>query len=209
MHHAITVLVLLATAGLGIHSSLQIERTTQPAHTDVEPVTAIAVTDTANPLLETWDTPFGVPPFDRIGDEDYLPAFRVAMEEHRAEIAAIVGTPVEPSFANTIEAFERSGAALGRVANVFFAVEGAHGNDALREVARTVAPELAAHRDDVMLNRALYLRVKAVFDARDELDLTPEQDRLLEETHKAFVRRGVGLETEPQNRLRAINAELV
>jgi peptidyl-dipeptidase Dcp len=208
MHHAITVLVLLATAGLGIHSSLQIERTTQPAHTDVEPVTAIAVTDTANPLLETWDTPFGVPPFDRIGDEDYLPAFRVAMEEHRAEIAAIVGTPVEPSFANTIEAFERSGAALGRVANVFFAVEGAHGNDALREVARTVAPELAAHRDDVMLNRALYLRVKAVFDARDELDLPPEQDRLLEETHKAFVRRGVGLETEPQNRLRAINAEL-
>jgi len=169
------------------------------------------VTDTivqANPLLEEWDAPFGAPPFDRIEDEHYLPAFRAAMAEHKTEIQAIIDEPGAATFDNTIVALERSGKALGRVANVFFAVEGAHSNDALREIARTVAPELAAHRDDIALNGALYERVKAVYVRRDHLDLDAEQLRLLEETHKSFVRSGVNLSPDAQARVREINGKL-
>jgi peptidyl-dipeptidase Dcp len=162
----------------------------------------------SGPLLGEWDTPFGVPPFDQIENEHYLPAFRAAMAEHQAEVQAIVDDPEPATFANTIEALERSGKALTRVSNVFFAVEGAHSNDALRDVARTIAPELAAHSDNITLNRPLYDRVKAVYDQREQLDLTPEQDKLLEETHKAFVRSGINLDETDQARLREINAEL-
>jgi len=168
----------------------------------------LAACSQQNPLLEEWDTPFGVPPFDKIENEDYLPAFRTAMAEHATEIDAIVRDTAFPTFANTIEALERSGEALTRVSNVFFAVESANSNDAMREVARTVAPELAAHSDDIALNRDLYARVKAVYDQRDDLDLSPEQQRLLEETHKTFVRSGVNLDDDGQARLREINGEL-
>ncbi len=163
---------------------------------------------TGNPLLEEWDTPFGVPPFAGIEDAHYLPAFRAGMEEHKAEIEAIVSDPAPPTFANTIEALERSGRALSRVSRVFYALDAAHSNDAIREVARTVAPELATHSDDIRLNADLFERVKSVYDRREGLGLDPEQIRLLEETHKDFVRSGVGLEGEAQQRLRAINAEL-
>ncbi len=161
-----------------------------------------------NPLLEEWDTSFGVPPFDQIEDAHYLPAFRTAMAEHKAEIDAIVNNPELPDFGNTIEALERSGKVLTRVNNVFFAVESAHSNDSIRETARTVAPELSAHNDDITLNRGLYERVRAIYEQRDELDLNPEEEKLLEETHKAFVRSGVNLDDEAQARLRAINGEL-
>jgi peptidyl-dipeptidase Dcp len=171
-------------------------------------VTAAGCSPGENPLLAEWDTPFGVPPYDRIEDDHYLPAFRAAMVEHEAEVDSIVNNVAEPTFANTIEALERSGKALTRASNVFFPVEGAHGNDALRDVARTVAPELAAHGDNVRLNRALYERVKAVYDQREELDLDPEEMRLLEETHKSFVRSGVNLDDQAQGRLREINGEL-
>jgi len=161
-----------------------------------------------NPLLEEWDTPFGVPPFDEIRDRHYLPALRTAMAEHKAEIEAIVNDPEPATFENTILALERSGALLTRVSSVFNAVESAHSNDAIREVARIVAPERAAHSDDITLNLDLFERVKAVYDRREELDLDPEQLKLLEETHKDFVRSGINLPEESRARLREINAEL-
>ncbi len=161
-----------------------------------------------NPLLSDWHTPFGVPPFGEIEDADYLPAFRSAIVEHDVEIAAIIDNPDPPSLANTIEALERSGKGLSRVSRVFFAVNAAHSNDAIRDVARTVAPELSAHRDDITLNRDLYERVKAVYDEREQLDLDPEQLRLLEETHKTYVRSGINLDDESRARLREINSEL-
>ncbi len=161
-----------------------------------------------NPLLEEWDTPFGVPPFDQIKDRHYLPALRTAMVEHKVEIDAIVNDPEPASFENTILALERSGKLLTRVSSVFNAVESAHSNDAIREVARVVAPERAAHRDDITLNLNLFERVKAVYDQREQLDLGPEQLKLLEETHKDFVRSGVNLPEESRARLREINAEL-
>ncbi len=161
-----------------------------------------------NPLLEQWDTPYGVPPFDQIEDEHYMPALRTGMAEQQAEIAAIVENPDPPTFANTIEELERSGATLNRVSNVFFAVNGAHSNDTTRGVAKEIAPELSAHGDDIALNKPLFDRVEAVYQQRDDLDLTPEQQRLLEETYKQFVRAGANLDQDAQARLREINGEL-
>lgn len=161
-----------------------------------------------NPLLEEWETPFGVPPFDRIRNEHYLPAFRAAMAEHTAEIQAIVDQDAPPTFENTIEALERAGQTYSRVARVFGAVNGAHTNDTLQDVARTLAPERAAHYDDIVLNAALYDRVEGVWSRRGSLELTAEQEMLLEETHKQFVRAGAALPESKKARVRAINSEL-
>ena len=164
--------------------------------------------NTENPLLAEWDTPFGVPPFDQIENEDYLPAFQAAMASHTGEIDAIVSSDEPPTFENTIEAMESAGADLSRVSRVFYAVEGAHSNDTLREVSRTIAPQLAGHRDDIRFNPDLWKRVETVWDGRADLGLDPEQAKLLEETHKGFVRSGAALDEQAKARLREINAEL-
>ena len=161
-----------------------------------------------NPLLAEWHTEFGVPPFDLIRNEHYLPALREAMALHQEEVAAIVASAEGPTFENTIEALERAGALYTRAGRVFGAVAGAHTNDTLRDVERVMAPEQAAHADDIYLNPELYARVKAVYDQRADLGMDPEQLRLLEETHKAFVRRGAALAEGPKDRLREINREL-
>ncbi|HHL52990.1 MAG TPA: M3 family peptidase [Flammeovirgaceae bacterium] len=163
---------------------------------------------TDNPLLSEWNTPFGVPPFDKIRNADYQPAFEAAMAMHKKEIEEIVNNPEPPTFANTIEALERSGKMLGRVSRVFFAVHGAHTNDSLRAVAKEIAPKLSAHEDDITLNADLFKRVDAVYQQKDTLNLTAEQNRLLEETYKSFVRSGINLPADKQQRLREINAEL-
>jgi peptidyl-dipeptidase Dcp len=161
-----------------------------------------------NPLLAVWQTEFGVPPFDLIENDHYLPAFEEAMEMHNAEIETIVGNPDAPTFENTIVAREQAGALYNRVGRVFGAVNGAHTNDTLQEVARTLAPVRAAHGDAIILNPDLWERVRTVFEQREELGLTPEQDKLLEETHKSFVRSGAALEEEAKARIMEINAEM-
>ena len=161
-----------------------------------------------NPLLGEWDTPFGTPPFDRIRSEDYLPALRVGMQEHDAEIAAIVRDESAPTFENTIEAYERSGQTLADVASVFFAVNGANSDDVTAETASIFAPENSAHNDDILLNAKLFKRIDTVFAARESLDLSDEQMRLLKETHRQFLQSGVNLDQAGQQRLREINAEL-
>jgi len=161
-----------------------------------------------NPLLSTWNTPFGVPPFDKIKNKHYKPAFVAAMAENKAEIEAIVNNPEAPTFANTIEDLERSGKALSRVSRIFFAVDGANTNDTLKEVSKEMAPKLSAHEDDITLNADLFKRVDAVYQQKDNLQLNPEQQKLLEETYKMFVRSGINLDDSSQARLRAINGEL-
>ena len=161
-----------------------------------------------NPLLSTWDTPFGVPPFNQIRDEHYLPAMRAGMAAQKEEIQAINTSAAAPDFANTIEALERSGSLLRQASNVFFAVNAAHSNETTRAIATEVAPELAAHADDILLDRDLFARVAAVHNARENLPLNPEQRQLLDETYKAFVRSGAGLEPDAQTQLREFNAEL-
>ena len=164
--------------------------------------------DAANVLLDEWDTPFGVPPFDHIESEHYLPAFRASMQAHNAEIDAIIGNPDAATFENTIEALELSGAKLSRVSRIFFAVEGANSDDVTKETAKTIAPELSAHGDNISLNKDLFERVLTVYEQRDSLDLSAEQAHLLNETHKQFVRSGANLEDAAQDRLREINSEL-
>lgn len=190
------VLILLGIVALG---SCAGERGT-PA--------ASVISGNDNPLLAEWHTEFGVPPFDLISNEHYLPAFREAMTRHKAEIAAIADQPDAPTFANTVEALERAGALYTRVSSVFNAVNGANTNDTLQEVDRILAPEQAAHADEISLNAALYQRVKAVYDQRADLGLTPEQLKLLEETHKDFVRAGAALDDAGKARMKEINAEL-
>jgi peptidyl-dipeptidase Dcp len=184
---------------------------TPPAETEeavIDTATESAVEIASNPLLEDWDTPFGVPPFDKISSEDYLPALRAGMQAHDAEIDAIVTNSDAPSFENTIEALERSGDSLGRVRRVFNALDSAHSDDVIKETGKIVAPELAAHSDNIRLNKELFDRVLVVYEQRDSFDLSAEQQHLLEETHKNFVRAGANLDDDSQDRLREINAEL-
>ncbi len=165
------------------------------------------VSDT-NPLLTEWTTPFGVPPFDEIRDEHYMEALRAGMAEQKAEMEAITANSEPASFENTIEALERSGRTLDRSSRVFFAINAAHSNEITRDVATEIAPELSAHSDDITLDDALFRRVRAVYEQRESLDLNPEQLRLLEETHKQFVRAGANLDDDAKARLRDINSEL-
>ncbi|HXI02562.1 MAG TPA: M3 family metallopeptidase, partial [Candidatus Saccharimonadales bacterium] len=156
----------------------------------------------------TWGTPFGVIPLDRIHDGDYLPAFEEGMRRQKEEIAAIDSNPEPPTFDNTIVAFERTGSLLSLAGRAFFPRNSANTDDAMQAVAREVAPKLAAHRDDISFDKALFDRVHAVYEKRDSLGLTPEQMKLLTETHKRFVRSGVNLPEASQERIRKINGEL-
>jgi peptidyl-dipeptidase Dcp len=171
---------------------------------DSAPMTAAA----DNPLLVEWSTPFGVPPFDRIKPEHFIPAYTQAMAKHDQEVAAIASSDQAPTFGNTIEALEGSGVLLARVAAVFSNLSSAETNPELQAIGKEVAPKMAAHRDDIRLDPALFQRVKAVWDARAKLALPPDQAKLLEDTWKDFVRGGARLDGAGKERLRAINGEL-
>ncbi|HZH10766.1 MAG TPA: M3 family metallopeptidase [Microvirga sp.] len=161
-----------------------------------------------NPLLATWNTPFGLPPFESITPDHYRPAFDTALAQQQAEIAAIAECAEEPSFANTIEALERSGASLKRVGGVFFNLAGSHTNDAIQAVEREMAPVLAKHRNSIFMNEALYRRVAALYDSRESLGLTAEQARVLDRYHTIFVRAGARLAPDEKKRLAAITERL-
>ncbi len=175
--------------------------------TAAPPPPPVGIAGHENPLMAIWETEFGVPPFDLTQNDHYLPAFREAMAAHKAEIETIVTDPDPPTFENTIVALEKAGALYSRVGRAFGAVHGAHTNDTLQDVARTLAPERAAHGDAIILNPDLWERVRAVFEQREDLGLTPEQDKLLEETHKRFVRSGAALDEASKARIMEINAE--
>jgi peptidyl-dipeptidase Dcp len=161
-----------------------------------------------NPLLGEWKTPFEAPPFDEIEIDHYRPAFERAMQEQLDEVAAIAGSAEAPTFANTVVALDRSGQLLERIQSVFSSLNSAHTNDEMQALAQEINPQLAAHRDDILLNEPLFARIKAVWDARDGLDLDTEQDKLLEEIYVRFVRGGANLGPEDKARLREINEEI-
>jgi peptidyl-dipeptidase Dcp len=165
-------------------------------------------TDTPNPLLETWTTPHETPPFGAIRPEHFRPAFDRAMAEHIAQIEAIAASPEAPTFANTIVALERSGRALTQVSDVFHALTGAHTNDALMAIEREMSPLLAAHRNRIHLNDGLYARIKALWDQRASLGLSPEEARVLERYDTIFRRAGAGLPVGAKSRVAAIEERL-
>jgi len=161
-----------------------------------------------NLLLEAWDTPFGLAPFDRIADADFAPALEEALAAHRAEIAAIAENPESPTFANTVEALEAAGRPLDQVLGVFFTVASADSNDTRQALQRDFSPKLAAHFSEISANKALFARVATLWEQRDSLPLTEEQARVLMLTHRGFVRAGAALEGEAEARMKAIKAQL-
>jgi peptidyl-dipeptidase Dcp len=158
-----------------------------------------------NPFLEASPLLYQAPPFDRIHDADYEPAFTEGMARNLAEIRAIADQADPPTFDNTIVAMEKSGALLTRVAKVFFAMSGANTNDALQKIEQAVAPKLAAHHDAIYLDPKLYARIKALYEHRDGLDA--ESKYLTERYHRDFVRAGAELSDADKARLRALNEQ--
>lgn len=161
----------------------------------------------ANPLLSASTLPFQAPPFDKIKDADYLPAFEEGMKQHLAEIRKIADNAEPATFANTIEAMERSGQTLSRVQRIFFGLVQADTNDERQKIQEAVAPKLAEHQDEISLDPKLFARIKAIYDQRDTLNLEPEQKRLVERDYEEFVRSGAQLSDADKATLRKLNVE--
>jgi peptidyl-dipeptidase Dcp len=161
-----------------------------------------------NPFFSEWNTPFGTPPFDKIEQAHYEPAIMEGMKVHDEEIQAIASNEDAPTFANTIEAMDRSGALLTKVSSVFGAMNGTMTNDEMQAIAKRIAPLRSKHRDGINLNAELFARVDAVYQQRADLGLDVEQAKLLEETWKGFVRGGANLSEADKEKLKALNEEL-
>ena len=169
---------------------------------------APAATAADNPLLTESTLPFHYPPFDRIKDSDYEPAFEQGMAEHLKEVAAIADNPAPATFDNTVVALERAGQTLGRVERIFSNLAGANTNPALQKVETNISPKLAAHEDEIFLNPKLFARVHSLYEQRDKLGLDPESKYLLERYDKDFVRAGAKLSDADKTKLKAMNGEL-
>src|SRR3954466_8263458 len=162
----------------------------------------------ANPLLKPWQTPFETPPFTELEPEHFLPAFEQAFADHAAEIQAITHDPTLPDFANTITALERSGKLLSKVAAVFYDLVSANSNPAILEIDKEVSLRMARHWNPIMMNAVLFGRIALLYDNRKNLDLTSEEQRLLERTYTRFRRAGAGLSDDDKVRMAEINEKL-
>ena len=161
-----------------------------------------------NPLLSHWTGPFGLPPFDAIGDDDFAPAFDAALDSARSKIAGIATNPDAPTFANTIAALELADADLNRVLGVFYNLAGADSNPAREALQRDFAPRLAAYGSEISRNRTLFARVETLWNRRDDLGLDAEQARVLMLTRRGFVRGGAALDDAAQARLAEVTERL-
>ncbi|KFN47378.1 M3 family metallopeptidase [Arenimonas composti] len=202
----------LVAAPLALAIALAVGGCQQPAgEASAAPTTAAdAATDavTENPFFAPSTLQYQFPRFDLIRDEHYQPALERGMAEQIAEVRAIADNPEAPSFDNTIVAMENSGALLNRVGAVFFNLAGAHTNDAIKAVQAEMAPKMAAHQDAILLDAALFARIKTLYDGRAELGLDAESQRLLERYYTDFVRAGANLSDADKDVLRGYNAEL-
>ena len=161
-----------------------------------------------NPFFTQWDTPFGVPPFDKIRAEHFMPAFERGMSLHEAEIDAITSNNDAPTFENVILAYDASGKMLSQVELIFGMLCAAENTSEMQALEEQIMPRMAAHADKIRLNGKLFERIKAVYDRRAALGLDAEQSRLLRKTYDAFVRSGALLDAGQKARLKEINGEL-
>ena len=161
-----------------------------------------------NPFFQEWNTPYEVPPFLDIKDEHYMPAYEQGMKENLEEIDVIVNNPEAPTFANTIEELERTGKLLSKVGRVFSNLASSNTNPKLQELQRELSPMLSAHYDKISLNEGLFNRVDAIWQNRENLDLTKEQTKLLNDTRKGFVRSGALLSEDQKERISEINSKI-
>ncbi|WP_308993845.1 M3 family metallopeptidase [Mariniflexile litorale] len=163
---------------------------------------------TKNILLKPFNTPFNSAPFSKIENDHFLPAFKQCIQEAKNEIDTIVNNNEEPTFKNTIEALDFSGEQLDRVSSIFFNLNSAETNDSIQKIAQEVSPLLSEFSNDITLNKALFKRVKSVFDSKDTLNLTTEQQTLLDKKYKSFSRNGANLSNDKKEKLREIDKEL-
>jgi peptidyl-dipeptidase Dcp len=176
-----------------------------PTTADAQEMKAIFA---SNPFLSTYKTPFGVPPFHLIKNEHYKPAILEGISKHRKEVDAIVNNKSQPTFENTIVALENAGELLNNVNTVFNNINSANTNDEIQQIANEVAPKISAHNDNIYLNAILFARVKTVWNQKNELKISTEDQKLLEKTYKRFVRSGANLDDKDKEKLRAINSDL-
>ena len=165
-------------------------------------------TMTENPLLTEFKTPFGVPPFDKIELDDYMPAFKEGIAQQQKEVEEIVKQKAAPDFENTIVALDQSGDLLRKVSAIFYGLNSANTNDEMQALSRELSPLLSKNSDDIRMNPDLFARVKTVYENQESMNLSKEQKKLLEETYKSFVRGGANLDAEQQARLRELNSEI-
>ena len=172
--------------------------------------TSIAQTsqNTMNPFFENYNTPFNVPPFQKITNAHFKPAILEGVKKHDEQIAAIANNPAAPTFQNTVVAIEDSGDLLQRVNTVFNNLNSAHTNPEIQQIAKEVAPILASHYDNTHLNAPLFERFKILWEKRESLNLSQEEFKLLEKKYKAFVRSGANLSDVEKQQLRKINEQL-
>ena len=170
--------------------------------------TTAAALPASNPFAQASTLPFHYPPFDKVQDADYAPAFAAGMAQHLAEINAIANNPKAATFENTIVAMERAGQLLGRVRTVFSVMSGSNTNETIQGLERELAPKMAAHGDAIMLNGKLYQRISALYARRDKLGLDAESKRLLERYHTDFVRAGARLSAADKDKLKTCNGQL-
>ena len=187
-------MTLIALASIFLYSACKTKE--QPAKVD------------DNPFFVDWTTPYGIPPFEQIKNEHYIPAFEEGMKRQAAEIDAICNNSEAPSFVNTIEALEYSGSMLSKVTSVFFNLTESVNSPELEKISEEISPKLSKHADDISLNVKLFERIKTVYEQKDRLGLDPIQMRLLEETYKDFVRGGANVPADKQARFREINEKL-
>ncbi|MGE5363074.1 MAG: M3 family metallopeptidase [Bacteroidota bacterium] len=172
------------------------------------PLLSVVLRAEDNPFFRKYNTPFGVPPFDQIKEDHYMPAFHKGIEQQQKEIKKIAESRTEPTFENTLAAMEKSGELLKKVSAVFFNMLSTNTNDRIRTIAKEVSPLLSKNEDDILLNEKLFKRIKSVYDKKDRLRLDTEQKRLLEETYRDFVKGGANLNEGQKEQMRKINSEL-
>lgn len=165
-------------------------------------------TDMENPFFTEWNTPFGVPPFEEITVEHYVPAVQKGIEEQKAEVEELVANTAEPTFENTILALDKSGELLNKVTGVFFPLNSANTNEEMQAVAREISPMLSNHSDEISMNPDLFKKIKAIYDKRNELGLDEQQIRVTEKYYQDFERNGANLLPEDKEVLKGINTQL-
>ena len=161
-----------------------------------------------NPFFSEWDTPYGIPDFGQIKEEHYIPAIQEGIRQQEAEIAAIIANEDAPTFANVIEAYEQSGAVLGRVTSVLFNVSESDATESLQAIVEQALPLISVHSDNIMMNPDFFAKVDVLFKDMENLGLTQEQKMVLKKLHNGFVKNGIALDAASQDRMREINLEL-
>lgn len=209
MRKLVLVSIVLSALAVGCSDGNKDDITGKVESSDknTEAKTAVVNLET-NPFFSDYDTPFGIPPFDKISNQHYAPAFEKAIAEAKAEISSIADSNEEPTFENTVVALEYGGKLLTKVAGVFFNLTSAHTNDDLKALAKDVGPQLTGLNDDINLNPQLFKKVEAIYNKMDTLELRTDQKKLLTDRYKQFVRGGAGLNDTDKQTLRDLNTKI-